>query len=52
MRCFAAMFETECFVARTAFKGKEVELAAVFELAVTADRFEVFVYHCLRKGGG
>lgn len=42
---FGAVLEAEGAVAGFAAEGEEVELAAVFELAVAADGFEVFVGH-------
>lgn len=45
MRNFAAVVETEGAVAGFAAEGEEVQLAAVFELAVAADGFEVCVCH-------
>ena len=41
----AAVLEAECTVAGFAAEGKEVQQAAVFELAVAADGFEVCVCH-------
>ena len=41
MRGLAAVVETEGAVARVAAKGEEVELPAVWVLAVGADGFEV-----------
>jgi hypothetical protein len=42
---FGAMVKTVCSTARFATEGKEVELVAVFVLAVAADGFEVLVGH-------
>lgn len=48
---FAAVLETVGFLARATVEGEEVELAAVFVLAVAADGFEVFIGHFVVAGG-
>lgn len=47
---FAAVLETVCLLARAAVEGEEVQLAAVFVLAVAADGFEVFIGHFVVVG--
>lgn len=45
VRSFGPVFEAVGAVAGLAAEGEEIELAAVLELAVAADRFEVFIGH-------
>jgi hypothetical protein len=45
VRGFGAVIEAVCPAAGLAAKGKEVELVAIFELAVAADGFEIAVGH-------
>lgn len=45
MSCFGTVLEAVCAFAGFTAKGEEIELAAVRELAVASDGFEVFVGH-------
>jgi hypothetical protein len=46
MARFSAVVETESAVTGVAFEGQEIELVAVFVLAVAADRFEIVLWEC------